>query len=75
MIIMIAVGLIDNVIRPKIISGPAKVPFIIVFFGVMGGLVVYGALGLVLGPVLLAVLLALWRQAREALLDTGEVTV
>ena len=52
---------------------PAKVPFILIFFGVMGGLLVYGALGMVLGPVLLAVLLALWRQAREALLDTGEV--
>lgn len=56
------VGLIDNFLRPLFISGPSKIPFVIVFFGVMGGLLVYGLLGLVLGPCFLAILLALWRQ-------------
>jgi len=66
------VGLIDNFLRPLFISGPARIPFILVFFGVMGGLLVFGPLGLVLGPVFLAVLLALWRQGREALLEPDE---
>jgi predicted PurR-regulated permease PerM len=61
------VGLIDNFLRPLFISGPAKVPFILVFFGVLGGLATLGLIGLVLGPVLLAVLLALWRQAGDLL--------
>lgn len=63
------VGLIDNVLRPLFISGHSKIPFILVFFGVLGGLAKYGLLGLVLGPVILAVLLALWRTARESLSD------
>lgn len=66
---LLVVSLIDNFIRPLVISGPAKIPFILVFFGVLGGLAAYGLLGLVLGPVFLAVALALWRQAREALTE------
>jgi predicted PurR-regulated permease PerM len=66
------VSVIDNFLRPLFISGPSKIPFVLVFFGVMGGLVVFGPLGLVLGPVFLAVLLALWRQMRENLDQAGE---
>jgi predicted PurR-regulated permease PerM len=65
------VGLIDNVLRPLFISGPSKIPFILVFFGVLGGLVTFGLLGLVLGPVFLAILLALWRQGREAMVEAA----
>lgn len=66
---LLVVGLIDNVLRPLFISGPSKVPFILVFFGVLGGLATFGLLGLVLGPVFLAVLLALLRQGREAVVE------
>lgn len=68
---ILVVGLIDNFLRPLFISGPSKIPFILVFFGVLGGLAKYGLLGLVLGPVTLAVLLALWHTAREVLNDPG----
>lgn len=63
------VSLIDNFIRPLVISGSSNIPFILVFFGVLGGLIAFGAIGLVLGPVFLAILLALWRSSREALAD------
>jgi predicted PurR-regulated permease PerM len=66
------VSIIDNILRPLFISGPSRIPFIIVFFGVLGGLATYGLLGLVLGPVLLAVLLALWRQSSEVLAEQQE---
>jgi predicted PurR-regulated permease PerM len=51
---------IDNVLRPLLISG-GEVPihFLIVFFGVLGGLASFGMLGLFLGPVLLSVTFAL----------------
>lgn len=65
------VGVIDNFLRPLFISGPSRIPFILVFFGVLGGLATYGLLGLVLGPVFLAILLALWRQGREALVEAA----
>lgn len=66
------VGLIDNFLRPLFISGPARVPFILVFFGVLGGLAAFGLLGLVLGPVLLAVLLALWQHVGDLFVDGPE---
>lgn len=54
------VSTIDNVIRPWVISGASKVPFLVVMFGVLGGLSVFGVIGLFLGPIVLAVLLAVW---------------
>jgi predicted PurR-regulated permease PerM len=54
------VSSIDNVLRPILISGgPANVPFLLVLFGVLGGLLSFGMLGLFLGPVLLSVTFAL----------------
>jgi predicted PurR-regulated permease PerM len=54
------VSSIDNVLRPILISG-GQVPihFLVVFFGVLGGLASFGMLGLFLGPVLLSVTFAL----------------
>lgn len=57
----LVVSTVDNVIRPLIISGAGRVPFLVVMFGVLGGLSAFGAVGLFLGPVILAVLLAVWR--------------
>ncbi|MDD2659228.1 MAG: AI-2E family transporter [Methylococcales bacterium] len=57
----LAVSTVDNVIRPLVISGASRVPFPIVLFGVLGGLSAFGAVGLFLGPVILAVLLSVWQ--------------
>lgn len=59
------VSTVDNVIRPLVISGAGKVPFLVVMFGVFGGLTAFGAIGLFVGPVILAVLLAVWRAWLE----------
>ncbi len=57
---MTLVSSIDNVLRPILISGgPTKIPFLLVLFGVLGGLLSFGMLGLFLGPVLLSVTFAL----------------
>jgi predicted PurR-regulated permease PerM len=58
----LAVSWIDNLVRPLVISGVAKIPFLLVLFGVLGGLAAFGLIGLFVGPVILAVLLALWRE-------------
>ena len=52
----------DNVIRPLVISGATKIPFLLIMFGVLGGLASFGMVGLFVGPVILAVLLAIWRE-------------
>jgi Ca2+-transporting ATPase len=58
---VLAVSTVDNVIRPLVISGAGRIPFLVVLFGVLGGLTTFGAIGLFLGPVILAVLLSVWQ--------------
>ena len=57
----LVVSTVDNVIRPLIICGASRVPFLVVLFGVFGGLTTFGAIGLFLGPIILALLLTVWR--------------
>jgi predicted PurR-regulated permease PerM len=51
----VAVLLIDNVLRPLMISGRAEMNGLFVRVGVLGGIAVFGMIGLVLGPVIVAV--------------------
>lgn len=57
-----AVSTIDNVIRPLVICGASQIPFLVVMFGVFGGLSTFGTIGLFLGPVILSLLLAVWKN-------------
>ncbi|MGH9746834.1 MAG: AI-2E family transporter [Candidatus Acidiferrales bacterium] len=50
----VIVGLIDNVIRPWMISGRAEMGGLVVFISVLGGISVFGMLGVVLGPIIVA---------------------
>lgn len=58
----LVVSWIDNLIRPLVISGPTRIPFLLVFLGVLGGVNAFGLIGLFLGPVLLAVSVGIWRE-------------
>lgn len=59
------VSWVDNIVRPLAISSATRVPFVLVMFGVLGGLATFGMVGLFVGPVILAVLLAVWREWLE----------
>lgn len=48
------VGLLDNVLRPWLISGRAELSGLVIFISILGGLKVFGLLGLILGPVVVA---------------------
>jgi predicted PurR-regulated permease PerM len=54
----IVISMVDNVLRPLLIGGQTRLPTLFLFFGILGGVQVYGALGLFLGPVLLAIAMA-----------------
>ena len=59
------IALIDNLLYPLLVKGKMNLHTVPVFIAVMGGLVVFGAAGIVLGPVVLAVSVALieiWRR-------------
>ena len=73
----LAVGLIDNLLYPLIVKGRLRLHTVPVFISIVGGLVAFGAVGLVLGPVVLALAVALgdvWRR-RMAQGDAVENTV
>lgn len=48
------VGFLDNVLKPILIGSRARMPFVIIFFSIVGGVKAYGLLGFVLGPVIVA---------------------
>ena len=55
LIVTVAVGSLDNILRPILIRKGADLPLLLIFSGVIGGLFAFGLLGLFVGPVLLAV--------------------
>ena len=63
---ILVVGSIDNVLSPKLVGQRTRLHELIVFFSVLGGLEVFGVLGLVLGPVVVAITLALIEMVRQA---------
>jgi predicted PurR-regulated permease PerM len=62
---VLLVSWMDNIVRPLVISNATRMPFLLVVFGVLGGVLAFGLVGLFVGPVLLAVSLAIWREWLE----------
>ena len=62
---MFVVGTIDNLMRPVLVGNRLKLHTVLAFMSVVGGLMLFGAAGLILGPVALTVtmeLLSVWRN-------------
>jgi predicted PurR-regulated permease PerM len=62
LIITIVAGTIDNVVRPFLIRKGVDLPLLLIFAGVIGGLIAFGVVGLFIGPMVLAVTHALVKQ-------------
>lgn len=54
--------IVDKTLRPRLVGGPVKLPFLPTFFGLVGGVKTLGFVGLFIGPVLMALLVAIWRE-------------
>lgn len=65
----LVIGTIDNFLRPKLVGEKTKLHELFIFFSVLGGLHVFGVVGIVLGPVVLAITLALLDVFRHAELE------
>ena len=66
-VVVLVAGLVvtftaDHFIRPALIGGQTKLPFIWVLLGILGGVEIWGLLGLFLGPAIMAALIMLWRE-------------
>jgi len=62
----LVIGTVDNFLRPKLVGSRTKLHELFVFFAVLGGLKVFGVLGLVMGPVILAITISLIEVFRTA---------
>jgi len=62
----VVVFIADHFVRPVLIGGSTRLPFVWVLLGILGGVESFGLLGLFLGPALLAVLITLWRELSVA---------
>jgi predicted PurR-regulated permease PerM len=63
---VLVVGSVDNFLRPKLVGGRTQMHDLMIFFSVLGGVQVFGMMGLLLGPVVFAITLALLSVFREA---------
>jgi predicted PurR-regulated permease PerM len=54
--------LADHFVRPVLIGGATRLPFLWVLLGILGGVDVWGVLGLFIGPAIMAALILLWRE-------------
>ncbi len=60
---MLIVMVIDYTVRPMLIKGGTSLPFLAILFGIFGGVIAMGVVGLVIGPVILVLLMVFIREA------------
>ena len=75
-IAIVAIGTVlvlvaDHFIRPALIGGATRLPFLWVLFGILGGVETWGIVGLFVGPALMAALILLWREFTESPSEQG----
>jgi predicted PurR-regulated permease PerM len=61
------ISTVDNVLRAVLVSTRARVHPLVVFLGVLGGVLMFGAVGILVGPVLIVAAAALMEMARMSL--------
>lgn len=65
---MVPVSTIDNFLRPLVMAHGLKTPMLVILIGLVGGILVYGLIGIFIGPILLAIaweLVSLWTRQGE----------
>jgi len=74
------VGSVDNVLRPRLVGKGTQLPDLLVLMSTLGGLMLFGAVGFILGPVLAALFITMWsifnafiKQSRESAWEPGSV--
>ncbi len=71
----LVVGSVDNVLRPRLVGQDTKMHELLIFFSTLGGLMLFGATGFILGPILAALFVTAWEMFgttfRSALVEPG----
>jgi predicted PurR-regulated permease PerM len=71
---LLVVGVADHFVRPVLIGGATRLPFLLVLFGILGGVETLGLLGLFVGPSTMAALMLLWREYVHVPAEPEEAT-
>lgn len=59
---VVAISSIDNILRPLIIRGKIQMPTLAIFFSILGGIKLFGFIGFIMGPLVLALLLSVFQM-------------
>jgi len=59
------ISLVDNILKPVIIGGRTKMPTLVIFFSVLGGIKLFGLIGLIMGPLILALFISVFEIFRN----------
>jgi len=79
-LILILVGIfgissVDNVLRPLIIRDKMRMPILAIFFSILGGIKLFGLIGFIMGPLVLALFVSvfeIFRHTEEVLMERQE---
>jgi predicted PurR-regulated permease PerM len=71
----LVVGSVDNLLRPRLVGQDTQMHELLIFFSTLGGLMLFGAMGFILGPILAALFVTAWEMFgttfRSALVEPG----
>ncbi len=65
----IVVGQIDNIIRPILVGRDTQMHELLIFFGTLGGIALFGLFGVILGPIVAALFMTIWEMYGETFSD------
>ena len=65
----LVVGTVDNVLRPRLVGRDTKMHDLLILFSTLGGLIVFGATGFIVGPILAALFVTVWEMFGIAFRD------
>lgn len=73
----LVVGSADNILRPKLVGKDTQMHELLIFFGTLGGLAIFGIMGFVIGPIIAALFITLWeiygRVFKDLLPEVGPI--
>jgi predicted PurR-regulated permease PerM len=75
-IYLLIVGLADNILKPMLMGRGLSTPKLVIFIGVLGGMLAHGIIGLFVGPIILAVaweLMMVWIREDQAISSSPEI--
>ena len=64
-----AVGSVDNFLRPRLVGKDTKMHELMVFLGTLGGIMMFGVAGIIIGPIVAALLVTVWEIYAVAFRD------